>query len=252
MQQITLVNDKPLQVKEWQGQRVVTFKDIDSLHQRPEGTARRNFNKNRKHFILGEDFFTACADEIRTHKIDSVSPKAHEDMILITESGYLMLVKSFRDDLAWGVQRALVNSYFKGKINPPQTFLERCGAVRPAPPEPTPEETAALFLKAIEEALQSGAYYLRPAYHQRGALASGECLGHCDGKYIALYAGAARAVWAAFMELNASKVSAGKSPWKALRAAGLVCSEYKFRVNGKKKCVYKLSLSAIDAITGKA
>lgn len=31
----------------------------------------------------------------------------------LTESGYLLLVKSFTDDLAWNVQRQLVNSYFK-------------------------------------------------------------------------------------------------------------------------------------------
>jgi hypothetical protein len=32
---------------------------------------------------------------------------------VVTESGYLMLVKSFTDDLAWDVQRQLVNTYFK-------------------------------------------------------------------------------------------------------------------------------------------
>ena len=39
------------------------------------------------------------------------NPKA--DIVLITESGYLMLVKSFTDDLALKVQRELVNSYFR-------------------------------------------------------------------------------------------------------------------------------------------
>lgn len=251
MQQITLVNDLHLRVKEWQGQRVVTFRDIDSLHQRPDGTASRNFRKNRKHFIPGEDFYTLEPDEIRRAGFERPQGGYAEEMHLITESGYLMLVKSFKDDLAWMVQRALVNSYFKGKTNPPQTFLERCGAVRPALPAPTPEETAALFLKAIEEALQNGAYYLRPVY-QRGASGSGECLGYYDGEYIALYAGAACAVWIAFMGLSMSKVSTGKTLWKTLRAAGLDCSKLRLRVNGKNKCVYKLPLSAINAIAGKA
>ena len=44
-----------------------------------------------------------------------ISPKAHQDIILLTESGYLMLVKSFTDDIAWSVQRQLVNSYFRVK-----------------------------------------------------------------------------------------------------------------------------------------
>lgn len=34
-------------------------------------------------------------------------------MVVITESGYMMLVKSFTDDLAWEVQRMLVNTYFQ-------------------------------------------------------------------------------------------------------------------------------------------
>lgn len=110
---IVTVNKTELPIKEYQGQRVVTLKEIDTVHERPEGTARRNFNTNKNHFIEGIDFFQVCADEIRTHKILDLSPKAHEDITLITESGYLMLVKSFTDDLAWTVQRQLVNTYFR-------------------------------------------------------------------------------------------------------------------------------------------
>ena len=107
------INKAELPVKEYQGQRVVTMKEIDTVHQRPEGTARRNFNANKERFVEGVDYFVRSADEIRTHKIMEISPKAHEDMTLITESGYLMLVKSFTDDLAWTVQRQLVNVYFR-------------------------------------------------------------------------------------------------------------------------------------------
>lgn len=40
---------------------------------------------------------------------------APNGLVLLTESGYLMLVKSFTDDLAWDVQRKLVKSYFNRK-----------------------------------------------------------------------------------------------------------------------------------------
>jgi phage antirepressor YoqD-like protein len=110
---VVAICNTALNVKEYQGKRVVTFKDVDTVHGRPEGTARRNFNTNKAHFIEGEDFFKVCADEIRTHKIMEISPKAQEDVTLITESGYLMLVKSFTDELAWKVQRELVNYYFR-------------------------------------------------------------------------------------------------------------------------------------------
>ena len=115
MNDMIQILDNQIQIKEWAGQRVVTFQDIDTVHQRARGTASRNFRDNRDKFIEGTDFFKVCADEIRRHKILGLSNKTHETMTLITESGYLMIVKSLHDDLAWAVQRALVNTYFKVK-----------------------------------------------------------------------------------------------------------------------------------------
>lgn len=106
------INNHDIAVKEYHGKRVITFKDIDECHGRPQGTAGRTFRENRQHLVEGTDYFKVCPDEIRRRKIMEVSGKAREDIALITESGYLMLVKSFTDDLAWQVQRALVNSYF--------------------------------------------------------------------------------------------------------------------------------------------
>lgn len=101
-------------IKEWHGKRVVTFKDIDTVHQRPEGTARKRFNDNRRHFVSGVDFFKITQpSEIRTLGIERPQGGTPKEVHLITESGYLMLVKSFTDDLAWKVQRELVDSYFR-------------------------------------------------------------------------------------------------------------------------------------------
>ena len=110
-----IINTMPLAIKEYNNRRVVTFKDIDTLHQRPKGTARKRFNDNKSRFIEGEDYFKVCASEFRTRKIANISSKAQEAITLITESGYLMLVKSLTDDLAWKVQRELVNTYFRAK-----------------------------------------------------------------------------------------------------------------------------------------
>lgn len=63
------VNNYDMPIKEYNNVRVVTFKDIDAVHDRPNGTAKRNFNINKEHFIEGEDYFKVCAYEIRTHKI---------------------------------------------------------------------------------------------------------------------------------------------------------------------------------------
>ena len=37
------------------------------------------------------------------------------EVVLLTESGYLMAVKTFKDELSWSVQRRLVNTYFKAR-----------------------------------------------------------------------------------------------------------------------------------------
>lgn len=109
------INNTELQLKEYSGKRVVTLKEIDMVHGRPIGTARKRFNDNRSHFIEGEDFFKVKCSEVRPFFGQTLpngfNPDA--DITLITESGYLMLVKSFTDDLAWSVQRQLVNSYFR-------------------------------------------------------------------------------------------------------------------------------------------
>lgn len=220
------INKTELPIKEYNGQRVVTLKEIDAVHERPEGTARKRFNDNRKRFIEGVDYFKVspnerpasgrsifdvaattesdvgidysgfiymaydkssklikidrtrhkvsrrlqvinsgrtdpiteyeqfpCKDTLEAEKkihqrlIDhrkigewfDVAPEvaravireaiqevddhfdpskrhrggARNDITLITETGYLMLVKSFTDDLAWTVQRQLVNTYFQ-------------------------------------------------------------------------------------------------------------------------------------------
>ncbi|WP_251210195.1 ORF6N domain-containing protein [Acetatifactor aquisgranensis] len=104
-------------IKEWHGKRVVTFKDIDTVHQRPEGTARKRFNDNRKHFVSGVDFFKVKGSGVRPF-FGQTLPNGFNpngDVTLIAESGYLMLVKSFTDDLAWKVQRELVDIYFRVK-----------------------------------------------------------------------------------------------------------------------------------------
>lgn len=117
MSNIVKINNQNLEVKEFRGQRVVTFKDIDTLHERPEGTAGRNFSENKSHFVEGEDYFHLSYEVLRsTNFVERPNPKG---LIVLTESGYLMLVKSFTDDLAWKVQRQLVNTYFRAKeLNP--------------------------------------------------------------------------------------------------------------------------------------
>ncbi len=118
------INKNDIAVKEYQGKRVVTLKDIDLCHNRPDGTARRNFNQNKQHLIEGTDYFVRKTSEA-AKEYGIVAPNG---LVLVTESGYLMLVKSFTDDLAWNVQRQLVNTYFRcreEKPKPPYEYFDK-------------------------------------------------------------------------------------------------------------------------------
>lgn len=111
---IAIINGENMVIKKYRDIPVVTFKDIDHLHDRVAGTAKRNFIDNRKYFVEGEDFFVVSKKElgtdfVPTYGFDSHSPSG----TLITESGYLMLCKSMTDKLSWEIQKALVKSYFR-------------------------------------------------------------------------------------------------------------------------------------------
>lgn len=121
------INNKQLPAVEYRGQRVVTLAMIDEVHQRPEGTARAAFNRNRSHFIEGVDFLEMTADVIRTESLSDAFAARTAKGIILFESGYLMLTKPFNDDLAWQVQRELVNSYFRTRA--PMTEIEMIAAM---------------------------------------------------------------------------------------------------------------------------
>ena len=130
MNELIRVGNSSISIKEYKGKRVVTFKDIDTVHERPEGTARKRFSDNRDRFIENTDFFKISPSEFRT-TIGDMDSRQQNDITLISESGYLMLVKSFTDDLAWTVQRQLVDSYFRvqKRMTPEQMMRVQLGMI---------------------------------------------------------------------------------------------------------------------------
>lgn len=111
------IHQTQLPIVEYRGQRVVTLAMIDQVHERPDDTAGRNFREHRDRLIDGADYFVLSRSqnsEIRGLEQDV----PNRGLIVLTEQGYLMLVKSLTDDLAWTVQRQLVSSYFR-----PQQFV---------------------------------------------------------------------------------------------------------------------------------
>lgn len=117
MAELVKIEDTELSIREYNGQRVVTLKDIDRVHGKKFDTAKKSFRKYKKHFILGEDYFEITRKELgeRYSPNEKIIGNPNMKTYILTESGYLMVVKAFTDDLAWNVQRQLVNGYFAAR-----------------------------------------------------------------------------------------------------------------------------------------
>lgn len=122
MGSLVKVMDRKVPTRFFRGKPVVTLPQVDEFHGRPKNTAARNFSHNRKHFVEGEDFFEATYEEWNQlfGTTNFVAPKKAKgghrgSMILLTLTGYMMLVKSLNDEKAWQIHRALVNAYFAKK-----------------------------------------------------------------------------------------------------------------------------------------
>ena len=111
------INNVELGIKEYKKERVVTAWDIAKVHSREPREITQQFNRNKDKFILNEDYFILKIKDFseRFKTIQDFIPNNVKEIVLFTESGYLMLVKTFTDDLSWEIQRQLVKGYFKLK-----------------------------------------------------------------------------------------------------------------------------------------
>ena len=111
------INNVELGIKEYKKERVVTAWDIAKVHNREVREITQNFNYVKDKLLKDEDYFLINKEKISESKIliQDFIPNNVKEIPLFTESGYLMLVKTFTDDLSWEIQRQLVKGYFKLK-----------------------------------------------------------------------------------------------------------------------------------------
>jgi DNA-binding Lrp family transcriptional regulator len=118
MQDYVRVNNQDVVIKEYKGQRVITPSEIALVHQKEIRQVNEQLKRNIHHLIEGEDYFKITREESKVAGCDlekHFTSNRQKELFLITEMGYMMLVKSFIDNLSWTVQRELVNTYFKMK-----------------------------------------------------------------------------------------------------------------------------------------
>ena len=112
MRNAITLNNSRMPLVEYQGLRVVTFAMVDKAHQRKDGTAQRTFTRHKNYFREGKDYFVATAAQNRLLVRFGITIP-NRCLTLLTETGYLLLVKPFSDPLSWQVQTELVEAYFR-------------------------------------------------------------------------------------------------------------------------------------------
>lgn len=132
MNKLIRIEDRELERISYKGVIVLPLCLVDALHKRPEGTARHVFRKNTSRFLDEQDYFKVPYKTWSTFpNAAALGLKSPRLRTLLTESGYLLLVRYFRGDYAVQIQRAIMNNYFfkEGGVEPAkesrQISLER-------------------------------------------------------------------------------------------------------------------------------
>ncbi|OQX28407.1 MAG: hypothetical protein BWK80_00260 [Desulfobacteraceae bacterium IS3] len=85
---------------EYKGHPVLTFRMVDELHERPEGTARKSFHRNKAQLVENEDYFDVSYKEwseiLNTRLENRQRGGCHRSIIFLTQTGYLLLTKIYR------------------------------------------------------------------------------------------------------------------------------------------------------------
>lgn len=100
MKNVIKIENKDLEIKEWNGERVVTAKDIADLHERDVKRVVENFQNNKEKFELGKDYFEITKEEIRKSKFSESFSKYSKNSVekLFTEKGREFLYRLLRDN----------------------------------------------------------------------------------------------------------------------------------------------------------
>lgn len=119
-----ITNEQSIVVREFKGQRVLPLKVIAAIHGKKEDSVKKTFLRNKSKFIQDLDYLSFEGSSGRQLLINNNYPKLEDipssnnfSFTLFTLTGYLLLVKSFNDNLSWAAYRRLINYYVYTKTN---------------------------------------------------------------------------------------------------------------------------------------
>lgn len=92
---------------EWRGIRVMTLGMVDRLHKKSRRASAKLFNQFKNEFVAGRDvYFLRSKDDLNAIP-RGVPCRTGPELRLITESGYRILLRHLKDDLARKVRLSL-------------------------------------------------------------------------------------------------------------------------------------------------
>lgn len=129
-----LINkNQEIKIIEWQGQVVITTKDIAYFHGLEVRVINQKFRRNQKHFTINHDYFIATKNDfdntLESQRViqDLFVANNQLEVYLFTKRGYFKFVKTINDDKAWEIYNNLIESYFNdnsvSEVN--KRFLEK-------------------------------------------------------------------------------------------------------------------------------
>jgi len=88
-------------------ERCVTFQNIDEMHERPTGTAKNAFHRNRDRMTDGKHYYSMPLKDFRELSTPNVPNSTgrgnpNQPVFLLTEKGYCLIAKVFDDALGVG------------------------------------------------------------------------------------------------------------------------------------------------------
>jgi hypothetical protein len=112
--EITIL-DNNIIIKEYNGERVVTAYDIAKLHTRDVREVNQQFKRNIERFEENNDYYIVDKNYFKENlesECDYI-PNNVLNIVLFTETAYLLLIKTFKDEISWDIQKHLIKKYFK-------------------------------------------------------------------------------------------------------------------------------------------
>lgn len=164
--EVVTVLGKDVVKVEYKGLRVVTLKQIDAIHGKPEDAAYKQFARHEQRYVDGTDFITVNASEFRNRFPELIGARGGTAIKLFTERGYGKIVKGWNDDLAWSLHDAMQDAYFvvreiakavsDGEVTLPESVWRRIGGVVKSVTHKSTEDLRAGVELVLEEVARMG------------------------------------------------------------------------------------------------